>query len=85
LMVCIKFRSRLHAFSPINHPDCISVKISAHWWSIPRKNLSSPIILISNSDCMHLEIFWHNDALADQKMIPSIYIWTVKISFLNVF
>ena len=47
----------------------------------PRKKLSSPIMLISNSLCVHLENSSQRETLVAPKIISSTYIWTKSISF----
>ena len=49
-------------------------------WS-PRKKLSSPIMLISNSLCIHLENYSQRETLVAPKIISSTYIWTKSMSF----
>src|ERR1700732_4633146 len=42
----------------------------------PKKNLSSPIILISNSFCIRVEKSLHIDAFVEPKIMSSTYICT---------
>ena len=53
-------------------------------WS-PRKKLSSPIMLISNSLCMQLENSSQRETLVAQKMMSSTYICTKSMSLSLVF
>ena len=46
----------------------------------PRKKFNSPIILISNSSCMHFVKSIHRDSLIAPKIISLTYICTINIS-----
>ena len=61
------------------------IKIPSGSWIIcsPRKNLSSPIRLISNSLVINSENFLHNEDFVEPKIISSTYICTKRISLLS--